>query len=119
MNDNVGKQFESIVGKVGKAEEARMSILAEMGSKHDTLSKLPPHMVKKDSLGSYTKFKTHGDRYTHIWDGGSHIEHYYTDLGTSNGYMGSSSTAGMEVTEPGVTKHAYDSINKMYPQDEK
>lgn len=112
---DLGKQFESIVGGVSEAERARMGILAEMGAKEDALNSLPSHMVKKDILGAYTKFKTHGDQFTHIWDGGRTMEHYHTALGMDNGYLGSSSTAGMDATEAGVHKHAYDSIKQMFP----
>jgi hypothetical protein len=113
--DNIGKQFSEIAKGVSDHEQAMMGLRANWAAKEDKLSQLPSHMVKKDIEGQYVKFKTHGDEYTHIWDGGGTMDHYITRLGSSNGYLTSSSTAGMDISEAGIHKHAYEAINRNLP----
>jgi len=110
--DNVGKQFNEIAKGVSDHEQAMMGLRASWAAKDDKLSQLPSHMVKKDIEGSYVKFKTHGDDFTHVWDGGGTMDHYLT---RGMGYLTSSSTAGMDVSEAGIHKHAYNAINQNLP----
>ena len=110
--DNLGRQFSEIAKSIPDHEQAMMNLRASWAAKDEKLSQLPAHMVKKDLEGSYVKFKTHGDNFTHIWSGGNTMEHYLT---RGMGYLSSSSTAGMEISEAGLHKHAYEAINKDLP----
>lgn len=110
LNDN---QFNEMMSRaVPQHEEHRME-------KRATLSALPPEMVKKDTEGSYVRFKTHNGQWTHIWDGGKQMDHYYSGGRSGDGllsYDHSSSVEGMAVSKNGVEQHAIRAINKMYPK---